>query len=70
MLGGGAGAGGRQTIGVVVFSGVLFATLFTLVVVPVAYSVLARRTKLPDAVARELETLATSSPSEREAALS
>ena len=57
ILGGGAGAGGRGTIGVVVFSGVLFATVFTLFVVPVAYLVLARGTKLPGAVARRLEEL-------------
>jgi multidrug efflux pump len=55
VLASGAGSGGRQTIGVVVFGGVLFATLFTLVVVPVAYSVLARGTKLPGTVERQLE---------------
>jgi multidrug efflux pump len=62
MLASGAGAGGRRAIGVVVFSGVLFATGFTLFVVPVAYSVLARRTKLPGAVARRLEALGRETP--------
>ncbi|NQZ96136.1 MAG: efflux RND transporter permease subunit [Myxococcales bacterium] len=63
ILGGGAGAGGRGTIGVVVFSGVLFATFFTLFVVPVAYVVLARRTQLPGAVAQRLEELERGVPS-------
>ena len=39
------------------FSGVLFATLFTVFVVPVAYALLARRTELPGAVERRLEGL-------------
>ncbi len=57
FLRGGPGAGGRGAIGVVVFSGVLVATFFTLFIVPVAYAVLARRTQLPGAVAHELERL-------------
>jgi multidrug efflux pump len=44
-----------MVIGVVVLAGVLSATLFTLFIVPVAYSVLARRTGLPGAVARRLQ---------------
>ena len=39
----GAGAGSRFTIGVVIFSGVLFTTALTLFVVLVFYRVLARR---------------------------
>ncbi len=52
----GPGAGSRITIGVVIFSGVLFATLLTLFVVPVFYQVLAQFTRPPGYVARELET--------------
>lgn len=51
----GAGAETRMVIGVVVLTGVLAATLFTLLVIPVAYSILARNTPLPGAVARRLE---------------
>jgi multidrug efflux pump len=42
-------------IGIVILGGVLAATLFTLFVVPVAYSLLARRTGSPGDVARRLE---------------
>jgi multidrug efflux pump len=51
----GAGAGSRQTIGVVIFFGALFATLLTLFVVPVIYGVLARFTKSPEWTARKIE---------------
>ena len=51
----GAGAETRTVIGTVVFSGVLAATLFTLFVVPVAYSAFARRTGSPGDVAQRLE---------------
>ena len=51
----GAGAGSRQTIGVVIFAGAMFATLLTLFVVPVIYGVLARFTKSPDYTARKIE---------------
>ena len=44
----GASAGSRQTIGVVIFTGAIFATVLTLFVVPVIYGVLARFTKSPD----------------------
>ena len=50
----GAGAETRMVIGVVVLTGVLTATVFTLFVVPVAYSLLARGTGSPDAVARQI----------------
>ena len=52
----GAGAETRMVIGVVVLTGVVAATLFTLVLVPVVYSILARKTSLPGAVARRLES--------------
>ena len=50
----GAGAETRMVIGVVVLAGVISATVFTLFVVPVAYSVLARRTTLPGTIQRRL----------------
>jgi multidrug efflux pump len=55
ILSSGAGAETRMVIGVVVLAGVLSATLFTLFVVPVAYSLLARRTEIPGARSRRLE---------------
>ena len=55
MLWQGAGAGSRQTIGVVIFSGAMFATMLTLFVVPVIYGVLARFTKSPEWTARKIE---------------
>ncbi|CAN5190171.1 efflux RND transporter permease subunit [soil metagenome] len=55
VLWSGAGAGSRQTIGVVIFAGALFATLLTLFVVPVIYGALARFTKSPEWTARKIE---------------
>ncbi|MNQ57349.1 Multidrug resistance protein MexB [compost metagenome] len=55
MLWQGAGAGSRQTIGVVIFTGAMFATMLTLFVVPVIYGVLARFTKSPEYTARKIE---------------
>jgi multidrug efflux pump len=55
ILSSGAGAETRMVIGVVVLSGVLSATLFTLFVVPVAYSLLSRRSRMPGEVERRLE---------------
>jgi len=51
----GAGAETRSTIGIVVFFGVFSATLFTLFIVPVAYSLLARKTGAPNAVEQQLK---------------
>ena len=51
----GAGAETRFVIGVVVLSGIILATFFTLLVIPVAYSLLARNTGSPEAVAQALE---------------
>lgn len=56
MIWQGAGAGSRQTIGVVIFTGVVFATLLTLFVVPVFYNLLARYTRSPQWVARMIES--------------
>ncbi|SIT71169.1 multidrug efflux pump [Ectothiorhodosinus mongolicus] len=57
ILASGPGAESRFVIGVVVFSGVLFATLFTLFVVPTAYLVLARHTGSPGATAQKIDEL-------------
>jgi multidrug efflux pump len=55
MLASGAGSASRQTIGVVVFGGVIVATFFTLFIVPVFYDMLAKYTKSPGHVASQLE---------------
>lgn len=55
VLAEGAGAETRFVIGVVVLSGILLATVFTLLVIPVAYSLFARRSSSPEAVAQQLE---------------
>ncbi|MDA3875067.1 MAG: efflux RND transporter permease subunit [Kiritimatiellae bacterium] len=51
----GAGAETRSAIGIVIFSGVLSATLFTVFIVPVAYHLLARNTGSPGDVTRRLK---------------
>ncbi|MGF1462729.1 MAG: efflux RND transporter permease subunit [Maricaulaceae bacterium] len=55
ILGSGAGAESRATIGVVIFSGVMVATLFTLLVIPVFYDLVARYTRSPQWIAKALE---------------
>lgn len=55
MLASGAGSASRQTIGVVVFGGVIVATFFTLFIVPVFYDMLARYTRSPGHVAAKLK---------------
>ncbi len=55
VLASGPGAESRITIGVVIFSGVLVATLFTLFVVPSVYAVFGRYTKTPNWVSRQLD---------------
>ena len=54
---GGPGSASRATIGVVIMSGVAFATLLSLFVVPALYALLAPYTRSPDALARKLEAL-------------
>ncbi len=51
----GAGTETRYVIGVVIMSGVIAGTFFTLFVVPAAYDLLGRRTGSPRAVTRQLE---------------
>ena len=55
VMASGAGAETRFVIGVVVLSGILLATFFTLIVIPVAYSLFARNSSSPEAVAKQLE---------------
>ena len=54
VLATGAGAEGRQAIGVVIFTGVTFASFITLLVIPVFYSLLAKRTSSPGTIAAKL----------------
>jgi multidrug efflux pump len=62
ILGHGAGAESRMTIGVVIFFGLTVATMLTLFVVPVFYDLLARFTKSPGATAREIEAFSAPDP--------
>jgi len=55
MLAGGAGAGARTAIGVVIVFGVSIATIITLFLIPLLYTRLARFTGSPLAVTRRLE---------------
>jgi len=52
---GGAGAASRQAIGTVIVFGVSLSTLLSLYVIPVFYNRLARYTRSPEAVTRDLE---------------
>jgi multidrug efflux pump len=56
MFWGGAGGASRQTIGVVIFTGSVFATLLTLFVVPVFYNLLGRFTRSPLWTTRLIES--------------
>lgn len=55
VIASGAGAETRIVIGTVILFGVIAATLFTLFVIPVAYSLLARKTGSPGDVTRRLD---------------
>src|SRR5690606_37530961 len=48
ILAHGPGSASRTALGVVIFAGVSFATLFTLFIVPAVYNLLARRTGSPN----------------------
>lgn len=56
VISSGAGSETRFVIGVVVISGVLVATFFTLFIVPVAYSLLAKNTGSPQDTSKKLES--------------
>ncbi|MCB2381038.1 efflux RND transporter permease subunit [Shewanella sp. SR1] len=55
VMAAGAGAETRFVIGVVVLSGILLATLFTIFVIPAAYGLFARNSGSPEAIAQQLE---------------
>lgn len=57
LLATGAGALSRQSIGAVVFFGVTFSVLLTLVVVPTVYSLIAKNTHSPEYVAHLIDKL-------------
>ena len=63
ILAEGAGAESRFVLGVVLFSGVTFATILSLFIVPVFYHLLARGTSSPNAVANMIERLRTTTGS-------
>lgn len=58
----GPGAESRSTIGIVIFTGSMFATLLTLFVVPVFYDLLARFTKSPEWMAKQIEAYEEEGP--------
>ncbi|CAN5187662.1 efflux RND transporter permease subunit [soil metagenome] len=62
VIASGAGAGARRSIGVVVVSGVSFATLLTLFLIPILYSRVAGRTVSPQTVGRRLDSALEESP--------
>ncbi|WP_153301822.1 efflux RND transporter permease subunit [Endozoicomonas arenosclerae] len=51
-----AGSESRFSIGVVVFFGTLLSSLLTLIVVPVMYALLCRKTQSPEHITRQLES--------------
>ncbi|MEO1202510.1 MAG: efflux RND transporter permease subunit [Pseudomonadota bacterium] len=57
MLARGPGSEGLQALGVVIFFGVAIASVLTLFVAPVLYSILCRGTGSPDEIAQELQEL-------------
>jgi len=57
ILAEGPGSASRAALGVVIFSGVTFATFFTLFIVPAVYNLMARGTGSPNAVAHQLQAM-------------
>jgi multidrug efflux pump len=57
MLASGAGSEARQSIGVVVFYGVVISVFLTLAVVPAVYTLVARNTKSPQTIAKLIDRL-------------
>jgi multidrug efflux pump len=53
----GPGATSRTHLGIVIFSGVSFATFFTLFILPAFYDLFARRTGSPGSVAQKIESM-------------
>jgi hydrophobe/amphiphile efflux-1 (HAE1) family protein len=60
LLATGAGAESRQSIGVVVFYGVIISVFLTLVVVPAVYLIVARNTRSPQAISKMIDKLRAS----------
>jgi hydrophobe/amphiphile efflux-1 (HAE1) family protein len=54
IIGSGPGAASRLTVGITIFSGMLFSTFFTLFVIPTIYSIIGKNEKNIDAVEVEL----------------
>lgn len=57
MLARGPGSESLIILGIVVFSGVLFSAVLTLLIVPAFYNLMARGTRSPEEISRELEAL-------------
>jgi multidrug efflux pump len=57
ILAEGPGSASRAALGVVICSGVTFATFFTLFIVPAVYNLMARGTGSPNAIAHRLDSL-------------
>jgi Cu/Ag efflux pump CusA len=57
LLATGAGALSRQSIGAVVFFGVTFSMLLTLIVIPTVYLLVAKNTHSPEYVSQLIERL-------------
>ena len=55
IIGSGPGEASRLTVGVVIFSGMIFSTFFTLYVIPTIYLIIGKNTKRINAVEIELE---------------
>ena len=55
IIGSGPGEASRLTVGVVIFSGMIFSTFFTLYVIPTIYLLIGRNTQRIDAVEIELQ---------------
>ncbi|MEM6574444.1 MAG: efflux RND transporter permease subunit [Pseudomonadota bacterium] len=62
ILATGPGSEGRIVLGVVMFSGVAVATVFTLFMVPVFYKLLSRGSTSPEALSKELDGLREQMP--------
>ena len=57
IMASGPGSESRIVLGVVIFSGVSLASIFTLFLVPMVYELMAKNTGSPDSVAKELDQL-------------
>lgn len=66
ILASGAGALSRQSIGAVVFFGVTFSVLLTLIVVPTVYGLIAKNTHSPEYVSQLIDKLSKGTPAPAE----